>query len=116
MPGRLISDNALLSFECFSPHKLDISKAYDRVDWGCLEGILMKFGFDVAWVKKVMACVTSVRFSMRINGELTDTFKPSRGLRQGDPVSPYIFLFIAEGLSKILESVVHNQELRELKC
>jgi hypothetical protein len=129
LPGRLISDNALIAFECFyhiqknkktednyCAYMLDLTKAYDRVDWGYLKGILLKFGFHQKWVNQVMACVTSVSFSVRVNGELTDSFKPTRGLREGDPLSPYLFLFVAEGLTKILQKAVYNQELQDLKC
>jgi hypothetical protein len=76
---------------------------------------LLKFGFHPKWVNQIMACVTSVNFSIRINGDLTDKFKPSRGLGQGDPLSPYMFLFVAEGLTKILQRVVYNKELQDLK-
>jgi hypothetical protein len=86
------------------------------VDWGYLEGILLKFGFHKLWVKQVMACVTSVTFKVRVNGDLTEEFKLEKGLRQGDPLSPYLFLFVAEGLTKILQKAVHNQELQDLKC
>ncbi|KAK1611456.1 hypothetical protein QYE76_035129 [Lolium multiflorum] len=129
LPGRLISDNALIAFECFyhiqknkraddsyCAYKLDLSKANDRVDWNYLRCILVKMGFATEWVNKVMACVTSVKFAVKINGELTNTFAPSRGLRQGDPLSPYLFLFVAEGLSKLLLRAVYNQELLDLKC
>jgi hypothetical protein len=129
LPGRLISNNALFSFECFyhiqknkktednyCAYMLDLTKAYDRVDWGYLKGILLKFGFHQKWVNQVMACVTSVSFSVRVNGVLTDSFKPTRGLREGDPLSPYLFLFVAEGLTKILQKAVYNQELQDLKC
>jgi hypothetical protein len=129
LPGRLISDNALIAFECFHHiqknkkaddnycvYKLDLIKAYDRVDWGYLEGMLLKFGFHKLWVKQVMACVTSVTFKVRVNGELTEEFKPERGLRHWDPLSPYLFLFVAEGLTNILQKAVHNQELQDLKC
>jgi hypothetical protein len=128
VPGRLITDNALVAFECFHSikrntkiandfcaYKLDLSKAYDRVDWCYLQGALLKMGFHHKWVKLVMECVTSVSFCIRINGELTDRFKASRGLRQGDPLSPYLFLFVAEGMTKILDRAVYRQELKDLK-
>lgn len=128
LPGRLISDNALIAFECFHhiqsgrkvednfcAFKLDLTKAYDRVDWGYLKDCLLKFGFDSGWVHKIMACVSSVRFMVKVNGQRTGVFKLSRGLRQGDPLSPYIFIFVAEGLSKLLRRAVYNQELLDLK-
>jgi hypothetical protein len=75
IPGRLINDNALIAFECFhaiqrsrgGPDdfcalKLDLAKAYDRVDWSYLEGALTKLGFDQKWITWIMACVTSVRY------------------------------------------------------
>jgi hypothetical protein len=85
------------------------------VDWRYLEGALLKMGFDINWVKVVMKCVTYVSFLVKINGELTNKFKPSRGLRQGDPLSPYLFLFVAEGMTKILDRVVYMQDMNSLK-
>jgi hypothetical protein len=57
-----------------------------------------------------------VRFTVKVNGELTKTIKPSCGIRQGDPLSPYLFFFVAEGLTKLLQRAVYNQEFCELKC
>jgi hypothetical protein len=62
-----------------------------------------------------MKCVTTIRYSVRLNNVLLDFFIPSRGLRQGDPLSPYLFLFVADGLSKILQYEVERGALHELK-
>jgi len=82
VPGRIITDNVLAAYECLhfmrtnrskaNAHcamKLDMSKAYDRVEWNYLEAIKLKLHFCRTWVNKVMKCVTSVSFSVLINGE-----------------------------------------------
>jgi hypothetical protein len=64
---------------------------------------MLRLGFNMNLVNLVMRCVESVRFSVRVNGQLSNAFYPTRGIRQGDPMSPYLFLLCAEGLSSMLK-------------
>uniref|UniRef100_A0A803P4U9 Reverse transcriptase domain-containing protein n=1 Tax=Cannabis sativa TaxID=3483 RepID=A0A803P4U9_CANSA len=113
--GRIIHDNAILGFEslhCMRKGrfgngrkmalKLDMSKAYDRVEWDFLETMMSCLGYDEIWISKVMNCVRSVSFSILINGSIQGHFIPERGLRQGDPLSPFLFLLCSEGLTCLL--------------
>jgi hypothetical protein len=88
--------------------KLDMAKAYDRVRWSFLRNILGAFGFVEEWIQRVMSCVTSTSFSILINGEHTEIFGASRGLWQGDPLSPYLFILFSEGLGRLLKSNIES--------
>ena len=78
-------------------------KAYDRVEWQYLEASLTTLGFSMVFVRLIMKCVSLIRFSVRVNGELLPYFTPSRELRQGDPILPYLLLICAEGFSYLLK-------------
>ena len=121
---KLITDNILIAFESlhcmknnclgkqrYMAFKLDMSKTYDRVEWAFLEQILLKLGFHEDWVALLMECITTVSYSILVNGEPKGLFRPSKGLRQGDPLSPYLFIFCTEGLNAILKEAASKGEI-----
>ena len=125
--GRQITDNVLVAFEtmhCINGKrkgkealmalKLDMSKAYDKVEWRYLEVIMLKLGFSERWISLVLMCISTVSYSVLINGEARGSIVPSRGLRQGDPISPYLFLLCGEGLSAMLRKEEELGNIRDI--
>jgi hypothetical protein len=117
VPTRRITDNTLIAFECvhairrcngrrcdYCPYKLDLSKAYDCVDWGFLKSVMEKLGFHSKFIQWIMLCVTIARYGVRFNGTVMSPFLPSRGLCQGDPLLPYLFLLVADYLSAFVKN------------
>ena len=92
--------------------KLDISKAYDRVEWEFLRRIMLKIGILNQWVHLVMETVCIASYSILINGEPTGFITPSCGIKQGDPLSPYLFLLCTEGLSSLIRRAIENHHLK----
>jgi hypothetical protein len=124
VPGRLISDNVLVAFKAlhamdaklrgqqgYMALKLDMSKAYDKVEWEFLEAIMKKLGFAERWIHMIMMCVKSVIYSIMINGQPHGKISPSRGIQQGDPLSPYLFILCVEELSYMMDKAVREQKI-----
>jgi len=120
---RLITDNILIAQENFhalrtNPAcrkkymaiKTDMSKAYDRVEWSFLRALMLEMGFAQKWVDWIIFCISSVSYKILLNGSPKGFIKPSRGIRQGDPISPFLFILCTEALvAKLKDAEWHGR-------
>jgi hypothetical protein len=88
--------------------KVDLSKAFDRVSWLYIRMLLTHLGFPFEFIKWIMCCITNISFSVLVNGAASPFFHSERGLRQGCPLSPLLFLLIMEGLNRFIKEE-HNR-------
>jgi hypothetical protein len=95
--------------------KIDMEKAFDRMKWSFIFAILSKLGFAPMWISWICICVTTPSFSILINGSPFGLFCPERGLRQGDPLSPFLFILGTEVISRLLIRLESQDLLKGIK-
>lgn len=128
IPGRSISDNVLITHEvlqflktskaekrCTMVVKTDMSKAYDRLEWKFISQVLQRLGFHSIWINWIMECITTVSYSYLINDNVYGMVQPYRGIRQGDPLSLYIFILCGEVLSGLCKAAENQGTLEGIR-
>eukprot|EP00253_Pinus_taeda_P004333 PITA_04333 len=95
--------------------KIDLSKAYDRINWLYLQLLLTHLGFNYSFISWIMGCISNVSFVVLINGAASPFFKSQRGLRQGCPLSPLLFLLVVEGLSRLIHKARRTDKIKGIE-
>lgn len=96
--------------------KIDLEKAYDRLEWSFIKMVLIHFRFPDNIIKLIISCVTTTSTSLLFNGSKLQPFCPSRGIRQGDPISPYLFLLCMEFLRAQITRMCEENRLDMIKA
>ena len=123
IPGRKIGDNIILAHELVKAYtrknvspmsmlKIDLQKAYDSVEWPFLEQVMEGLGFPDLFTQWVMKCVKTVNYTIVVNGQNTQRFDAAKGLRQGDPMSPFLFTIAMEYLSRLLKGLKEEKNFK----
>lgn len=126
--GRMIQDCIVVANETFHyirkkkkgkhhvmAHKLDVNKAFDRVEWDFLPATFRRMGFGEVWCRWVQSCISSYEMESLLNGRSIGSIKPSRAIRPGDPMSPFYFIIVADVLSKMMNKALENNLITEIK-
>lgn len=92
--------------------KIDLRKAYDSLSWEFIREVLVSLNFPQKFIHWLMLCITTARYSVVLNGNAVGYFKGGRGIRQGDPVSPYVFVLCMEVLSRMLKTATTDCRFR----
>lgn len=125
VPGRTILDGVIIAQEAIHSLqtnkeegmciKLDIKKAFDKVDWRFLCKTIEAFGFNRQFINWIFECISTPKISISVNGSLERFFEISRGLRQGDPIFPFLFIIMAEGLGRAIKKASYNGKISGIK-
>ena len=126
--GRQISDNVLIAHEIFHALRTNpggrnkrmaiktyMIKAYDRLEWDFFSAVMSKMGFSSTWIEWIMRCVSSVKYHVLFNGQPRGNITPQRGLRQGDPLSPFIFILCTEELVSLLNHAKNQGKITGMR-
>lgn len=121
IPGCRATDNSIIVQEAIHSFnknnskkghmmlKIDLEKAFDRLELSFIRFSLASFNFPLKLISFIMSCVTTSSISILVNGKLTTSFKPTRENRQGDPISPYLFIICMESLTRLInQEINHN--------
>ncbi|XP_026419867.1 uncharacterized protein LOC113315832 [Papaver somniferum] len=121
--GRQILDCALLANECIDSRtksgilgvicKIDFEKAFDPVSWDFVVEMLERMGFGILWMKWIQGCITDTPLSVLVNGSANAKFTTGKGMTQGDPLSPFLFLIVSEALNVFFQTGLH---INFVKC
>ena len=124
--NRLFSDNVLVAFETlhymknhnsgqtgFMALKLDMRKAYDRMEWNFLQKLMEKMGFCTMWIGLIMECVRTISYLILMNSDPKGLINPTRGIRQGVPLSPFLFLLCTEGLHGLIKKTERAKDIND---
>ena len=96
----------------FMTFKLDMSKTYDWVEWSFLENLMRKMGFKERWIGLIMVCVKPISYSILINDKPKELITPTRGIRQGDPLSHFLFLLGIESLHGLINNAKSRGDIK----